>query len=148
MRISKKAEYALRALLSIARTPTHQLHQIQELSRRESIPVKFLEQILLTLRHAGILSSKRGVKGGYFFARTPSSVTVGEVIRLMDGPLAPIPCAGLNTTEECTCPDKMTCPLRIFMIDVRIQMTALLDNRSIEDVLLMAPDSSGTEFMI
>jgi len=133
MRISKKAEYALRAVFAIARTPPPHLHQIQELSRQENIPVKFLEQILLSLRHAGLLTSRRGVRGGYTFAKSPSQIRVGEIIRLMDGPLAPVPCASPNPSEMCSCPDVHTCPLRILMTDVRNDLSALLDNRTIED---------------
>src|SRR5438093_11654287 len=106
MRISKKAEYALRALVAIARL--RRSAQVHELSRQENIPVKFLEQILLALKNAGILTSKRGVGGGYALRVGPSRITVGEVIRLMDGPLAPVPCAASQPDETCTCPDPRT----------------------------------------
>jgi len=138
MRISKKAEYALRALFAIARTAPAHLHQIQELSKAEAIPVKFLEQILLTLRHAGVLTSRRGIRGGYTFAKSPGQIRIGEVIRLMDGPLAPVPCASPTPSETCTCPEPQTCSLRILMTDVRNDLSALLDNRTIEDAVRAA----------
>ncbi len=148
MKISKKSEYAIRALVAIARVPTGSLHQIQQLSQNESIPVKFLEQILLILRHAGILTSRRGVKGGYSYARNPDEVTVGEVIRLMDGPLAPVPCAAPNPTERCSCPDPETCELRILMIKIRHELSESLDNCTIVDIIRMAHGKSVSEFVI
>lgn len=135
MRISKKAEYALRALFAIARVPKGQLHQIQDLSRVENIPVKFLEQILLSLKNAGILASRRGVGGGYMLQREASEISLGEVIRLMDGPLAPVPCASPRPLESCTCPDPSICPLRNVMTDVRNSLAGLLDNLSVETAL-------------
>lgn len=132
MRISRKAEYALRALLAIARASPGQLHQIQDLSRLENIPVKFLEQILLNLKHAGFLTSKRGVGGGYTLQRSASAITVGEVLRVIDGPLAPVPCAAADPPEPCSCPDPSTCPLRLMMTRVRHAISAELDALSLE----------------
>ena len=158
MRLSKKTEYALRALFAIARAfPNDNAAQrIEQLSRQENIPVKFLEQILLSLRHAGLLSSKRGVGGGYRLARPPAQITVGEVIRVLDGPLTPLPCA-VNVQEttadkaaararrdpRCTCPDERTCPVRVLMVAVQQQLTALLDGRSLEDILQEVPASES-----
>lgn len=107
---------------------------IQELSTQEAIPVKFLEQILLALRHAGFLSAKRGVGGGYTLRKRPSEINVGEIIRVMDGPIAPVPCAAAQPTEACTCPDRNTCPLRLLMTDVRTQICALLDGKTLEEM--------------
>jgi Rrf2 family protein len=141
MRISKKAEYAVRALVAMARQPKS--WTIQELSARENIPVKFLEQILLTLRHAGLLMSKRGVGGGYMLARLPAEVRVGEIIVALDGPLAPVPCAAERPSERCTCPDPRSCPLRLLMIEVRCDLAALLAERTLDD-LLRLPSSPET----
>src|SRR3982750_747076 len=96
--------------------------QIQELSVRENIPIKFLEQILLSLRHAGLLSSKRGVGGGYSLRKEAGTITVGEVIRTLDGPLAPVPCAAEEPGERCTCPDRARCPIRLLMTEVRREL--------------------------
>lgn len=148
MKISKKSEYAIRALVAIAKDSSGRLHQIQQLSKEEVIPVKFLEQILLVLRHAGILSSRRGIKGGYAFARRPDEVTVGEVIRLMDGPLAPVPCASPVPLDKCSCPDPDTCALRMLMMRVRQELAETLDNCSISDVVRMSPGLSSGEFVI
>ncbi len=146
MRISKKSEYALRALIVIARSPRS--HQMHDLSKRENIPLKFLEQLLLALRHAGILSSKRGVGGGYALARQPDRITVGEVIRIMDGPLAPVPCAAVNPVEKCTCPNPQTCALRLLMTGAREDLSARLDHCTIEDMLKLSPGGGELAFEI
>lgn len=146
MRISRKAEYALRALVTMARQAKS--WQIQELSVRENIPVKFLEQILLALRHAGLLSSKRGVGGGYVFRKPPAEISVGEVIQTLDGPLALIPCAAEKPGEPCTCPDRLRCPIRVFMTGVRRELSMLLESKTIEDLARMAPSETELAFEI
>lgn len=136
MRISRKAEYALRALVALARHGRPM--QIGELSRVENIPVKFLEQILLALRNDGFLASKRGVGGGYALKRAPEKIPVGEVLRSLDGPVAPLPCAAtMGDDVPCSCPDPRTCPLRRFMTQVQEEMNALLDARTIDDLAKM-----------
>jgi len=114
---------------------------IQELSAQEAIPVKFLEQILLALRHAGYLSAKRGVGGGYTLRTDPGQLRVGDVIRTMDGPIAPVPCAAAQPADHCTCPDPVTCPLRLMMTDVRSQLTEMLDARTISDLSRMTGEN-------
>jgi Rrf2 family protein len=146
VRISRKAEYALRALVAIARQPKS--WQVQELSLRENIPVKFLEQILLALRHAGMLSSKRGVGGGYILRKAPAEITVGEVIRTLDGPLALIPCAAEVPGEPCTCPDRLRCPVRLFLTGVRRDLSALLESKTIDDLVKMTPAAGELAFEI
>ncbi len=136
----------MRALVAMARRKKS--WQIQELSAQEKIPIKFLEQILLGLRHAGLLSSKRGVGGGYVLRKSPTEMSVGEVIRIMDGPFALVPCAVEPQGEQCTCPDPRTCPLRLLMTDVRRDLAAMLDGRTIEDMLRLAPAGSGLAFEI
>jgi len=146
MRISKKAEYALRALVAIARQPRS--WAIQELSAQENIPIKFLEQILLALRHAGLLASKRGVGGGYTLLRAPGEITLREVLRILDGPVAPVACAAEQPGERCTCPDPRTCPLRLMMTELRGEITHLLESRTIEDMLRLAPSPDALAFEI
>ena len=147
MRLSKKAEYGLRALVAIGRQPSKSW-SIQELAAQERIPIKFLEQILLTLRHAGILNSKRGVGGGYTLVRRPDQIHLGQVIAVFDGPLAPVPCSVDKPTERCTCPDPATCPVRMSMTRVRKEMAALLDERTIEDLVRMSPGPASLAFEI
>ncbi|MDG2124773.1 MAG: Rrf2 family transcriptional regulator [Verrucomicrobiales bacterium] len=91
MKISKKAEYALRSIVAIAKRPATRPVSIQELVAEEAIPVKFLEQILLSLKHGGLLISKRGVGGGYRLAKTPDQISVGQILTLIDGAFAPLP---------------------------------------------------------
>jgi Rrf2 family protein len=112
--------------------------QIGELSRVENIPVKFLEQILLALRNDGFLASKRGVGGGYALKREPGKIPVGAVVRSMDGPVAPLPCAAVKGDDvPCSCPNPRTCPIRKFMTQLHGEMNALLDERTIEDLAEM-----------
>src|SRR5215218_10149021 len=137
MRLSKKSEYGLRALAHMARR--RKSWSIQEISEAEHIPVKFLEQILLSLRHSGLLTSRRGMMGGYSLARSSSEITVGEVIRSLEGPLAPVPCAAERPTEPCSCPDPGTCPVRQIMIAFRQDTMTWLDSRSLEDLARLSP---------
>lgn len=147
MRISKKAEYALRALVVMAREPGRSW-SIHELASSERIPIKFLEQILLALRRAGILNSKRGVGGGYTLVRAADDVRLGEVIAVFDGPLAPVPCSAERPTERCSCPEPRTCPLRIMMTGVRRELAAMLAAKSLDDMLRLSPGAQSLAFDI
>lgn len=146
MRISRKAEYALRALVAMSRESRS--WGIHELSARENIPMKFLEQILLALRHAGLLTSKRGVGGGYALNRQPGEISVAEVIRVLDGPLAPVPCAGEEPAGKCTCPDPRTCALRLMMTEVRRDLASALEERTISDMLELSRNPETLAFEI
>ena len=152
MRFSKKTEYALRALFAIARASQGAnggSWRIEQISRQENIPIKFLEQILLSLRHAGLLASKRGVGGGYRLARAPGEISVGEVIRALNGPFTPLPCASPEQRrEQCNCPDERTCPLRVLMVDVQARLEDLFDGQSLEDVLKAVPHAGALSFDI
>ena len=108
--------------------------QIGEISAREQIPVKFLEQILLTLKNSGLLQSKRGNAGGYYLARPATEIMLGQIVRILDGPLAPIRCVSQMAYEPCGCPDERTCGLRMVMGDVRNAIAAVLDHTSLADV--------------
>ena len=90
MNISKKAEYAIRAVISIARHANNNPLQISEISKKESIPIKFLEQILLTLKNNGILNSKRGANGGYLLAKSKDDISIGMILEIIDGPFDPV----------------------------------------------------------
>jgi Rrf2 family protein len=135
MRISRRAEYALRALILIASEPPEKVHQIQDLSERGNIPVKFLEQILLNLRNGGLLMSKRGVGGGYSLRRRSNDISVLEIVELLDGPIAPLPCALDRPTEPCGCPDPLHCPLRPLMKQARQMTRELFGSKTIQDLL-------------
>ena len=138
MRLSKRGEYGLRAMIMLAGTPHENaplpVVQIKEISEREKISPKFLEQILLTLKNAGLLHSKMGVGGGYYLARPSSEITLGQIFRTLDGPVAPIKCVSQMAYEPCGCPDEQTCGLRLAMSDVRNAIVEILDKTSLEDV--------------
>ena len=138
MRLSKRGEYGLRAMIRLAGTPHENaplpVVQIKEISEHEKISSKFLEQILLTLKNAGLLHSKMGVGGGYYLARPPSEITLGQIFRVLDGPVAPVKCVSQMAYEPCGCPDEATCGLRLVMGDVRNAIADILDNTSLADV--------------
>ena len=148
MRISRKSEYALRALLAMSRLPVGRVHQIFELSKTENIPIKFLENILLGLRNGGILASKRGVGGGYPLLKQPAEILLGDVISLLDGPIAPVPCSLARPTESCNCPHPATCELRIFMTGIREQLDVSLSQKSLADLLALSPRNAALAFDI
>jgi Rrf2 family protein len=137
MKLSKKGEYALRSLiiLGIAAEVERKLVQVSELAKSEQLPVKFLEQILHTLKSAGIVESQRGKFGGYRLARPANKVTIGEIVRLVDGPLAPIRCVSQTAYESCSCPDELHCGLRMLMLDVRNAISGILDKYTLADVV-------------
>ncbi|MGZ9235817.1 MAG: RrF2 family transcriptional regulator [Anaerolineales bacterium] len=138
MRLSKRGEYGLRAMITLAEVPSEGsspvMMQIKEISKREQISPKFLEQILLTLKNAGLLHSKMGVGGGYYLARPASEITLGQIFRVLDGPVAPIKCVSQMAYESCGCPDEETCGLRLVMSDVRNAVADILDHTSLADV--------------
>ena len=134
--LSKKSKYALRALLALARRPSEEPVLISELAEQEGIPKKFLELILLELKNNGILQSKKGRGGGYFLGRKPDAISLGEVIRVLDGPLAPLPCVSQTAYHTCEeCGDEATCGIRAVMKDVRDATSDILDRESLADVL-------------
>jgi Rrf2 family protein len=135
MKLSKRGEYGLKAMIDLASQdePTA-VTQIKDIAARQQIPVKFLEQILLTLKNAGLLRSRAGVGGGYYLAKAPDEITLGQVVRMLDGPLAPIPCVSQMAYERCVCDDEATCGLRLTMLDVRNAIAGILDKTTLADV--------------
>ncbi len=138
MRLSKRGEYGLRAMIALAepaeKSSAPQMMQIKDIAAREQISAKFLEQILLALKNAGMLHSKMGVGGGYYLARSAKEITLGQIFRVLDGPVAPIKCVSHMAYEPCGCPDEETCGLRLTMNDVRNAIADILDNTSLSDV--------------
>ena len=136
MRLSKKSEYGLRALIELTAGRGHTPLQRQDIARRQHIPLEYLEQILLRLRNAGLLASRRGVSGGYTLIKSPEEITLGQVIRILDGPLAPIGCVSKTAYQKCAdCPyaKKPQCPLQDAMRQVRNAVADVLDNYSLKD---------------
>ena len=137
MKLSKKGEYALRALidLGIAADVGRGLVQVSELSENEKIPMKFLEQIMQQLKEAHLVDSQRGKYGGYRLAQPAKEIRIGQVVRLIDGPLAPIGCVSHTAYERCSCPDEDHCGLRMLMLDVRNAIAGILDRYTLADVV-------------
>jgi len=146
MRLSKRGEYGLRAMINLAEaqknSPTSMV-QIKEISAHEQIPAKFLEQILLALKNAGLVQSKMGVGGGYYLARPSKEISLGEIVRTLDGPLAPIRCVSQMAYEPCGCPDEETCGLRMVMGDVRNAIANILDNTTLAAVMKRVEAARG-----
>lgn len=137
MRLTKRGEYALRALidLGIAHELGYPLLQISHIAQKETIPIKFLEAILVDLKRAGYLDSRRGQRGGYFLKKPTNTITIGEVVRLIEGPLAPIACVSATAYQRCSCPDEAHCGLRMLMLDVRNAIADILDHYTLADVV-------------
>lgn len=134
--LTMKAKYALRALCALADARGGRL-QARQIAIAADVPEKFLESILVELRKAGILVSKRGAQGGHALARPPQEISVGQIIRTLDGPIAPIRCASVTAYRACTdCPDPQACALRMLMGDVRDAMAEVIDNRSLQQLAL------------
>ncbi len=137
MKLSKRGEYALRSLinLGIAAKVGRRLVRVTELAKAEDLPIKFLEQVMQQLREAGHVESVRGKHGGYRLAKPADTIHIGAIVRLIDGPLAPIGCVSQTAYEPCNCPDEAHCGLRMLMLDVRNAIAAILDRYTLADVV-------------
>ena len=137
MKVSKRCQYALRALIDmgIAQASGRALLRLGDLAEKENLPVKFLEQIFVQLKEAGYVESKRGKQGGYLLAVPASEITLGEVIRLVDGTLAPIGCVSRTEYEPCSCEDEAYCGLRAVMGEVHRAVTGILDHTTLADTV-------------
>ena len=134
--LSKKSKYALKAMLVLAKEYGQGPVLISDMARRESIPHKFLELILLELKHQGLLRSKKGKGGGYFLGRDPSQICVGYIVRVLDGPIAPLPCVSKTAYMRCReCRDERSCGIRIVMKEVRDATAKIMDSTSLADML-------------
>jgi Rrf2 family protein len=131
MRLSRRSEYGLRALTDLVRTGPDVTVPLATLAQRNNLPPKFLEQIMATLKRGGIVRTTLGAHGGYALADDPTTVSVGRVIRLLDGALAPLTCVSLRYYSACSCPDEASCALRDVMLDVRDATLAILDEESL-----------------
>ena len=132
--LSKKTQYALKALIYLAEKKTTGPVLISEISKKKKIPLKFLESILLELKKSEILESKKGKGGGYFFAQDPKKVPIAKVMRLIDGPIALLPCVSLNFFEKCKNCDEKKCGLSNVMISVRDASLKILEKKTIADI--------------
>ncbi len=133
--LSKKTKYGLKALAFLARQEDSTPVQISVISKSENISQKFLESILLTLRKTGILGSKKGKGGGYYLIKDAADVPMTDVIRVLEGPIAMLPCVSLNFYEKCDdCPDENACSVNRLMIQVRDSTLKIFKNTSLADL--------------
>jgi Rrf2 family protein len=134
--LSQKAKYALRALLTLAEAPDGEAVLIADIASRDNIPKKFLEQILLELKHHGLLQSKRGRSGGYALLKPPGDISFGQVVRIIDGPLAPLPCLSRVAYRRCKdCHDEAACVLRRVFAASHEATVLVLDRTSLAEAL-------------
>lgn len=135
MKLTVRGEYALRALLVLGlRYQEGMVVRIQTISDEQNIPKKFLEQILNDMRSAGIVQSKRGMEGGYRLAQAPENISLAQVVRLVDGALAPVSCVSENFYEKCSCPDEERCAIRSIMKEVRESVVRILEKVTVADL--------------
>jgi Rrf2 family transcriptional regulator, cysteine metabolism repressor len=146
MRLSAKGDYALRALIDLAYHYDRRLVQTHEIAINHRIPEKFLEQILRDLKNSRIVVAKSGKQGGYKLARPPSEITFGEVIRLIDGPLAPIDCVSVKYYVPC--PIETECKFQMVMRRVRNAVSEIIDHTTLADVAQGAPVIDTGEQMV
>lgn len=135
MKLSKKGEYALKAVVYLSCkyiNGDREIVTIHEISRHENIPEKFLQGILLNLKKVGLLQSHRGINGGYTLNREPAKITIGEVVRIIDGPLAPVSC--VSKTAHVACVDENRCRIQSVMVAVRDAISGVLDKITFEDM--------------
>lgn len=133
--LSKKSKYAFKALIYLAESAGKGPVLISEISKKKNIPLKFLENILLELRKAGVLESKKGKGGGYYFAIDPEKVSLAKIMRLVDGPIALLPCVSLNFYEKCEDCDEQACGLKRMMIQVRDATLKVLETKTLADLV-------------
>jgi Rrf2 family protein len=141
MKLSRRSEYGLRVLQDLAAHYGEGPIPNKELAERNGVPYKFLEQIMLTLKRGHIVQSLKGPQGGYSLARAPEQINLAEIIRLLDGPLAPIPCVSATAFQPCTCPDMNTCGLRRVMKRVRDVVAEMMESTTLADLLRVNTDN-------
>ena len=132
--LSKKTQYALQALSYMVEKHSDDPILIAEIANQKNIPIKFLENILLELRKAGFLESKKGKHGGYFFAQAPEEIKLSSIFRIIEGPIALLPCVSLNFYEKCADCNEKKCGINKVMAAVRDNTLAILDNKTVADL--------------
>jgi Rrf2 family protein len=140
--LSKRSKYAIKALLALADHERGEPVRIADLAQEEQIPPKFLELILLGLKNQGILQSRKGKGGGYLLARDPGDIYLGQIVRMFDGPLAPVPCASQTAYVACAdCPNEAVCGVHLAMKAVRDATAKVLDGTSIASLRRQMADA-------
>jgi Rrf2 family protein len=134
--ISKKTKYGLKALGYLAKQNSNEPTQISTIAKSENISQKFLESILLTLRKSGFLGSKKGKGGGYYLLKNPVEIKIASVYRILEGPIAMVPCVSLNFYEKCAdCKNEEECNINRLMIQIRDNTLAILENNTLDDFI-------------
>jgi Rrf2 family protein len=147
--LSSKAKYGLKAMVHLARREGLGAILIADIAEAERIPRKFLDAILLELKLQGLLVSKKGKGGGYALAKSASSIAVGDIIRILDGPLAPVPCVSRQSYRRCDdCVDEQSCAVKAVMQDVRDALSQILDNTNLAELSTRRPDPPGLQYEI
>ena len=148
--LTNKGKYGLKAMVHLAGLEPGALAQVQEMADSNAIPKKFLDQILSELRNAGLVFSKKGKGGGYALARPAIQISVGAIVRVLDGPLAPIQCASVTAYRACDdCADEKICTVRLMMVQARNAIAAVLDSHTLADMrALGAPAAMAETFQI
>ncbi len=142
--LSQRCKYALKAMINLARTPEG-CRCVADIAEQENIPRKFLEAIMSDLRRGLLVESARGKLGGYRLARPADLITFGEIVRLVDGPLALLPCASRNFYRRCDdCPDETACALRRVLVDARNELSGVLDRTTLADPIKLQA-AAGTD---
>jgi Rrf2 family protein len=133
--LTKKGKYGLKAMVHLAGLEPGQLAQVADIAQTNSISKKFLDHILTALRNAGLVYSKKGKGGGYALARAAHEIRVGAIVRALDGPLAPIPCASVTAFRPCDdCDDLKSCSVRIIMVEARNAIASVLDHTTLAEM--------------
>ena len=133
--LSKKSQYAFKALTYLSEKYEDGPVLISEISARKKIPLKFLENILLELKKAGILDSKKGKGGGYFLNKSPEKIKVATIIRLVNGPISMLPCVSLYFYERCKNCNSKHCALHDMLVEVRDATLNIVENRTLKDLM-------------
>ena len=143
MKLSQRGEYALRALLVLGMNHGSSVVRIRDIAQQQNIPRRFLEQILNDLKSAGFVLSKRGVAGGYRLQRGPNEISLADIIRHLEGPLAPVGCVSVNYYQRCSCPDEAKCAIRSVMQEVRDAIVGVLEGMSVAHLCDRVRDLQG-----
>jgi Rrf2 family protein len=143
MKLSLRGEYALRAMLVLGLNYEQPVVRIQAISDQQSIPKRFLEQILNDLKSGGFVQSKRGVAGGYRLARSPEQITLASIVRHVEGALAPVSCVSERFYEKCSCPDESRCAIRSVMKEVREAIVSIVERVTVAELCQRARRLQG-----
>ncbi len=143
MKLSQRGEYALRALLVLGMNHGPEVVRIRDIAQQQNITRRFLEQILNDLKSAGFVQSRRGVAGGYRLQRDPAEISLADIIRHLEGPLAPVGCVSVNYYQRCSCPDEAKCAIRSVMQEVRDAIVSALEGVTVSHLCDRVRDLQG-----